>query len=209
MKYYKGLGTSTAAEAKEYFSALKKNEVKFVHNPDAHTDIDMAFNKKLAEKRKEWLLQYNPKTVLDISTGQLGISDFINKELIAYSHYDNLRSIPCVVDGLKPSQRKILYACFKRNLVGELKVAQLAGYVSEQTSYHHGEVSLQMAIVNMAQDYVGSNNIPLLYPSGQFGTRHQGGKDSASARYIFTRLSKLARLIFHSTLLVNHSRLTD
>ena len=70
----------------------------------------------------------------------------------------------------------------------------MAGYVSENSAYHHGEASLNGAIVNMAQDFVGSNNINLLLPNGQFGTRLQGGKDSASERYIFT---KLKQVIFH------------
>jgi len=76
-------------------------------------------------------------------------------------------------------------------------VAQLAGYVSEHSGYHHGEVALHSTIINMAQNFVGSNNIPLLYPSGQFGTRLSGGKDAANARYIFTKLSPLARKLFH------------
>jgi DNA topoisomerase-2 len=101
------------------------------------------------------------------------IADFVNKELILFSMADNIRSIPSVADGLKPGQRKVLFACFKRNLVKEIKVAQLAGYVSEKTAYHHGEVSLTGTIVGLAQDFVGSNNINLLVPSGQFGTRIQ------------------------------------
>ena len=56
-------------------------------------------------------------------------SDFVNKELIHFSMMDNQRSIPCIVDGLKPGQRKILFACFKRKLKNEIKVAQLAGGV--------------------------------------------------------------------------------
>src|SRR5204862_220440 len=81
-------------------------------------------------------------------------------------------------------------------LVHEIKVAQLSGYVSEHASYHHGEASLNGTIVNMAQNFVGSNNINLLYPSGQFGTRAEGGDDAASARYIFTKLEPIARTIF-------------
>jgi DNA topoisomerase-2 len=92
------------------------------------------------------------------------------------------------MDGLKTSQRKILYAAFKRNLKSEIRVAQFAGYVSEHSGYHHGEMSLNDAIVGMAQDFVGSNNIPWLVPQGQFGTRLTGGKDSASPRYIHTYL---------------------
>lgn len=86
---------------------------------------------------------------------------------------DLQRSIPSMVDGLKPGQRKILFCSFKRNFVKEAKVAQFSGYVSEHSAYHHGEQSLASTIIGMAQDYVGSNNINLLQPNGQFGTRHQ------------------------------------
>jgi DNA topoisomerase-2 len=68
---------------------------------------------------------------MDHSTTKISIDEFINKELILFSMADNARSIPNVVDGFKPGHRKILFASFKRNLVGEIKVAQFAGYVSE------------------------------------------------------------------------------
>lgn len=48
----------------------------------------------------------------------------------------------------------------------------------------------------MAQDFVGSNNINLLVPSGQFGTRLAGGSDAASPRYIFTHLAPVSRYLF-------------
>jgi len=117
--------------------------------------------------------------------------------LIHFSIADNLRSIPSVVDGLKPGQRKILFACFKRKLKSEIKVAQLSGYVAEHSAYHHGEMSLCQTIINMAQEYVGSNNLNLLMPLGQFGTRLMGGKEAASPRYVFTNLSPLTRVIIN------------
>merc|ERR1719352_143971 len=101
-----------------------------------------------------------------------------------------------MVDGFKPGQRKVMYGCFKKKITHDIKVAQLSGYVAEHSAYHHGESSLQGTIVNMAQSFVGSNNVNLLVPAGQFGTRLLGGKDAASARYIYTRLSPLTRLIF-------------
>ena len=125
----------------------------------------------------------------------LSYSDFINRDLIHFSVYDVKRSIPCVVDGFKPSQRKIMFSCFKRNLTSEIKVAQLAGYVSENASYHHGEASLQGAIICMAQDYVGSNNMNLLRPNGMFGSRRLGGKDAASPRYIYTQLEAITNKV--------------
>lgn len=129
--------------------------------------IDMAFNKKFADKRKEWLTTYDPVTTfVDHSLDVLRYKDFVNKELILFSVADCVRSIPSVCDGLKPGQRKIMFSCFKRKLRGEVKVAQLVGYVAEHSAYHHGEVSLQSTIVSLAQNFVGSNNINLLLPIG-------------------------------------------
>ncbi|CAH0482695.1 unnamed protein product [Peronospora belbahrii] len=198
IKYYKGLGTSTSAEGREYFSDLDKHLVSFRWSGDRDGDaLDMAFSKARAADRKAWLLnEYSSDSFLDTSSGDVTYRDFVNRELIQFSHADNARSLPSVIDGLKISQRKVLFACMKRKLTSEVKVAQLAGYCSEHTAYHHGEASLHSTIVNMAQDFVGSNNLPLLYPSGQFGTRLQGGKDAASPRYIFTQLQKHTRLIF-------------
>ncbi|KAK4690014.1 DNA topoisomerase II, partial [Tremellales sp. Uapishka_1] len=197
-KYYKGLGTSTAADAKKYFSDLPKHKLTFqaMQEPERAL-IDMAFSKKKADDRKEWLRQFKPGTFLDHDVESLPITDFVNKELILFSMADNIRSIPSVADGLKPGQRKILFGCFKRNLTNEIKVAQLAGYVSEKTAYHHGEVSLTSTIVSLAQDFVGSNNVNLLSPNGQFGTRLAGGKDAASARYIFTNVPRITRALLH------------
>jgi DNA topoisomerase-2 len=158
--------------------------------------IDMAFSKKKVEDRKRWLRAFKPGTFLDHSASEVRYDDFINRELILFSLADLQRSIPSVMDGLKPSQRKVLFACFKRRLRADIKVAQLSGYVSEHSAYHHGEASLASTIVGLAQDFVGANNVNLLVPSGQFGTRLQGGKDHASPRYIFTRLAPLARALF-------------
>jgi DNA topoisomerase-2 len=195
-KYYKGLGTSTGKEFKEYFE--HKKMVSFVHTGKESDDhLDMAFNKKRADDRKEWLSNYSREAFLDTSKPAIPYEEFIDRGLIHFSIYDNERSIPNLMDGLKISLRKILYAAFKKGgLKTEIKVAQFSGYVSEHSAYHHGEASLNAAIVGMAQNFVGSNNINLLEPNGQFGTRSAGGDDSASERYIFTQLNKLTRLIF-------------
>lgn len=224
-----GLGTSSPAEAKEYFSAIESHQISFEYNGNEDDEaIELAFgkNKKDANRRKEWLLNtydvetnsslcvcismcvcvlYNelvlrvvpqPNVFVDHSNTSLSYTDFVNKELIQFSMADVVRSIPSALDGLKPGQRKILFACFKRKLFKEIKVAQLSGYVAEHSAYHHGEQSLATTIINMAQNFVGSNNISVLLPNGQFGTRLQGGKDAASARYVFTCLSSLARALF-------------
>jgi DNA topoisomerase-2 len=187
VKYYKGLGTSTSTEAKEYFKSL--NVIPYAFGEKSDEKIDLAFNKAKADNRKDWLKTYRREDIINSAPGtSLTYEDFIDKDLIHFSNYNLERSIPNVMDGLKTSQRKILFSAFKRNLKHEIRVAQFAGYVSEHSGYHHGEASLNDTIVGMAQDFVGSNNMPWFVPQGQFGTRLQGGKDSASPRYIHTYL---------------------
>ena len=156
----------------------------------------MVFNKKRANDRKDWLGNYDRSSFLDTNRKNVSYHDFIYKEMIHFSKYDCDRSISNAMDGMKISQRKALFGAFKKNLNQEIKVAQFSGYVSEHSGYHHGEASLNATIVGMAQNYVGSNNINLFEPNGQFGTRLQGGKDSASERYIFTKLNSITEKIF-------------
>ena len=201
IKYYKGLGTSTSAEAREYFKKIQDLTVKFDVDTMTDESIILAFDKKKADARKTWLLESTAKEAgeLEVAYGnvkQLAITDFVHKDLVNFSLADLKRSIAHVCDGLKPSQRKVMFSCFQKNLRDEMKVAQLAAYVAEKSAYHHGEVSLAETIVKLANDYTGSNNINLLEPCGQFGTRLMGGKDASQTRYIFTRLSNDARKIF-------------
>jgi len=209
-KYYKGLGTSTAEDAQVYFGNLDVHLREFeTMKQEEEEMIDLAFSKKKADQRKTWLGNFVPGTYLDHSTKTLTYDDFINKELILFSMADNLRSIPSVIDGLKPGQRKVMFACFKRNLKKDTKVVELAGYVSENTAYHHGEASMHQTIIGLAQTFVGSNNINCLEPSGNFGTRLAGGSDAASPRYIFTRLSPFARRVFSALDEPNYEYNTD
>jgi DNA topoisomerase-2 len=201
IKYYKGLGTSTSVEAREYFKKIQDLTVKFDMDTMTDDSIVLAFDKKKADARKTWLLENTAKDSdqLEVPYGsvkQLDISDFVHKDLVNFSLADLKRSIAHMADGLKPSQRKVMYSCFKKNLKDEMKVAQLAAFVAEKSAYHHGEVSLADTIVKLANDYMGSNNINLLEPCGQFGTRLMGGKDASQTRYIFTKLTKDARKIF-------------
>ena len=190
---------------------MHRHRIKFAYSNRADDlAIQLAFSKKFIEERKDWLTRYmedrkirrnTPNSIDNYlyqkDTKQITFTDFVNKELVLFSNLDNERSIPCLIDGFKPGQRKVLFSCFKRNLVKELKVAQLAGSVAELSAYHHGETSLMSTIINLAQNYVGANNINLLLPIGQFGTRLHGGKDAASPRYIFTCLHPLTRLLFN------------
>jgi DNA topoisomerase II len=181
----------------------KKSKVESEEDPLAdrmhpsYNSITLAFAKRRANDRKHWLSKYDPDNVLENNQKTVTIPEFINQDLIHFSFADNERSIPSMCDGFKPSQRKILFGSIHMKLdKREVKVEELSGYVSAVAAYHHGGASMQGTIVGMAQDYVGANNINLLLPNGQFGTRRTGGKDSASARYIHTELNKLTSLIF-------------
>jgi len=197
-KYLKGLGSSTQKDVIETFG---KKMVKFTYDEKCHSMMIKAFNKKVTDSRKEWIGNYDPDVKLfnwdkkkDMETIDIKFSEYIDKELVKYSFASCERSIPNIMDGLKESQRKILYVSLKRDLKEEIKVSQLAGSVSEKANYHHGEKSLEETICGMASSYVGSNNIPLLTRGGNFGTRTC--KKPGSARYIFTKLDSLTRLIF-------------
>ncbi|CAI4230478.1 unnamed protein product [Auanema sp. JU1783] len=202
IKYYKGLGTSTSSEAKDYFRKLDENVLTFTSDGDADDEtFRMAFQRANSSLRKNWILStLKPdadKTVQsEQQGGEMSLTDFINNDLVQFSCLDLKRSIPSLVDGLKPSQRKVLHTLLQQGNVKEMKVNQLAGAVAMKQSYHHGEESLVKTIIKMAQSFVGSNNLPLLSAIGQFGSRHGGGDDSASGRYIYTKLSPLTRLLF-------------
>lgn len=242
IKYYKGLGTSTATEAKEYFKSLSKHLVPFVPIEDVKSVnlsatraadwngvqwMEFAFEAKHAKLRKLWtsatsdecdtFSQLAAQDALQGGGGGSGSGsgsgssvdddDGITSQPATYPGFfvgdfrqycltSIGRAIPSVMDGLKPSQRKILWAACLRKSNASLKVAELAGFVSEKSAYHHGEGSMCGTIVHMAQNFTGSNNINLLVPEGQFGARDDGGSNAAAARYIFTRLDKVARAIF-------------
>jgi DNA topoisomerase II len=197
-KYYKGLGTSDTADAEIYFKDLDRHLKEFEPIKREESEmIELAFSKKKADARKNWLRDFIPGTYLDMGPKTISYNDFINKELILFSIADNMRSIPSVVDGLKPSQRKVMYTCFRLNLKKDMKVVTLAGTVSGTTAYPYGDASLQQTIIALAHNFVGSNNINYLEPSGNFGSRRLGGADAASPRYTYTRLTPFARKLFH------------
>ena len=196
IRYFKGLGTSNNDDVKNDFG---KKMVKLSCTDDSKELINNVFSKDESDFRKDWLAKFDPQNNIPNTSDTIPVEDFINKELITFSVEDCKRSIPCMLDGLKESQRKVLFAAIKRNLSYTskcLKVAQFAGYVAEHTSYHHGEQNLYDTITKMAQTYMGSNNIPLLYEEGAFGSLLEAGNDAASGRYIFTKLAKTTRYIF-------------
>ena len=195
VKYYKGLGTSSDQEVRETFG---QKVVRLVKDDTTDEMMDKLFHKNSSHERKEWLTTYDA-SAYETPQAEYPLTRYFNQELIKFSIEDCRRSIPNLFDGLKVSHRKILYAVFKKNLSPSgksMKVAQLAGYCAEHSNYHHGEQCLHDTIIKMTHNFVGSNNVPFLARDGQFGSRAYGGKDAANARYIFTKLAPLTRLLF-------------
>ena len=185
---------------KGFFKNINKHLIRFHYDAKKDTNnlIDLVFDKKRADERKEWMKGYNPVDFIDKFNVKQTYDKFINSELMEWSMADNNRMIPNLMDGFKPVQRKILYVFQKENIKGEIKVNSLSGSLIKSVAYHNGDVSSSGAIVGMAQNFVGSNNLNLILPKGQFGSRLKGGKDSASPRYIFTKLNDVTPYIFRS-----------
>lgn len=210
VRRYVGLGTNNEKEVKEYFSNMDFHRVRFVYDgPEDDESLIRAFDKDAIEQRRPWLIHHMEKLkrrklhgfqdshLYTKKTEDVSYSDFVNSEYVFFANYDNVNSIPSVIDGFKPGQRKVLFTCIKREFKTEVRVSQLAGCVCEDTEFYESERTINNFICNMAQDFVGSNNINLLMPVGQFGTRLMGGEDHADPYYIRTMISPLARLIFH------------
>lgn len=203
IKYLKGLGSSNDHDIKETFGKVMV-QYKLSSKEHVTKEMDKVFHGKLAEQRKTWLQSFDPtKSVMNVKgivkepqVCNVHFEDFLNVEMIKFSMEDCIRNLPNLYDGLKESQRKILFACIQKGDSTKMKVSQWAGFVSEKTSYHHGEQCLFDTIIRMAQDFPGSNNIPLLEKDGQFGTRLCGGKDAASSRYIFAKIAQIIKYIF-------------
>jgi len=171
----KGLYTFNLDEkAKEYF------EIYYGPDPDKRKVILANEEKYTTEKDK---INYQNKLIncsylLNINTKEFQL--------------DNIeRKMPHLIDGLNPSRRKVLAGAMKKFKASnnEIKIFQLCGYVAENMMYHHGSDSLNKTIINMAQEFPGSRNIPLLLPIGDFGNRKIGSDAAGAPRYIETKLN--------------------
>ena len=114
------------------------------------------------------------------------LSNFFNSDFVDYASYDNLRKIGSCIDGLKNASRKVIFTVLEKNIKEPIKVSQLANKVAEYAEYLHG--SLDGVVVNLGQDFAGTNNVPLLQKKGNFGTRF--AQEASAPRYIFTYGSK-------------------
>ena len=131
----------------------------------------------------------------ELKVRRIPMRAFFGTAFKEFSLYDNVRSIPFLTDGMKPSQRKAIYGTQLRGEnAGLIQVERLAAQVAAATDYHHGTGSLAQTIVGMANNYAGSNNLNLFVPEGQFGSRLTA--ESAAHRYIETKLSPWFRALF-------------
>jgi len=198
-KYCKGLATYTEAQFKSFFKKQKENMITFKYDDKANYYVDLVFGNN-TDKRKEWLDKYDPEKEIEYNKLEMTFSEYFEDHHKLYGIHSILRSVPSICDGLKPTQRKVIYTLFLKNhtinKINGIKVASLSGIVSNETNYHHGEQSMNGTIIKMAQDFVGTNNINLLMPIGGFGSKDS--PDSAgSPRYIYTRMSDITHTIFH------------
>ena len=197
VKYFKGLGTSTSKDAKEIFRRLQNHTLGFDWDPEAEARLVAFFDDKHVAERKRILTEdYSTDLSVDFGASRLKVSDFLSKDLVHYSMYSTFRGIASAIDGLTPSRRKAVFYFLSNKGNSEVKVAQAAAGVAQKTMYLHGETSLVESIVGLAQEHVGTNNVALLLPLGQFGSRLDPPGVHAAARYIFTKLSNITRCIF-------------
>ena len=193
--YFKGLGRWEKEMFEDPNIITNFKEVVYKFDEASYERLKLAFDKTLADKRKDWVSVANIPKPSYISNGirlVQRVDDFVDTRLRRFSVEDNLRSIPCVIDNLKPSQRKIIYAIILRKL-GEtpVKIAQFMGYVAENTEYEHGEANLGETIMRMCQDHPGANNLPLITGKGEYGSRVKNGADFADPRYVFMARASL------------------
>lgn len=217
-QYYKGLGTYESGEARALCSDMRVTE--YVWNAEQikvdgkemessdYNLLKLGFGKGYEECRRGWLSDgHVPKPDIPCKgkINSMTIDSFVHNRLKIFSLTDNHRSIPSLADSFKPAVRKIICTAFEEKLTTDTKVGlpQLMGAVIKNTKYHHGEASLESTITGMCDDYVGTNNIRLLFPAGGFGSRAGGGpkfkkgEDCAPARYIYTKWTSIAPLILN------------
>lgn len=189
VKYYKGLATHNDDEAIHMFQEYDSSLYTITYDDLAAKTFEIYYGKDPDLRKIELVIRRPPVVINNMS---LSCTEHLQSHTKEFQLDNIMRKLPHIYDGLNPARRKIL--CGSRNRFlsnnGEVKVFQLAGYIAEKMNYHHGSASLEKTIINMAQDYVGANNIPLLLPLSQFGSRYQGGRDYGAPRYIKTKLNK-------------------
>lgn len=193
LKYYKGLGSHKKLEIPSMFKNFENRLCIYQLDAEALAKLEAYFGND-TELRKIALA--TPVTREETIGKLVDITEQLDRDLKSYQRDNILRKLPHVMDGSVPSRRKVIFTA--RNVFGssnaEMKVNAFVNETSKTTHYHHGESSLAGTVTKMAQEFPGARHLPFLRPQGQFGTRSNGGKDSADPRYTFTQINK--RLCF-------------
>ena len=201
--YLKGLATSDQEDMRRYMADYKSHIVRLRYtHPTAdggdpsNEALQMFFLEEKVNERKDVLSAYDPSLSVSFDAPVIAIEDFLCKDMIHYSMDSLYRSVPSAIDGLKESQRKVLYTALRKNVRKRVKVAQFSSQVAEFTRYHHGEKSVEETVTKMAQEHPGSNNFNYLFPAGQFGSRSYPRDEHGESRYIFTYLNPATLALF-------------
>ena len=211
-KFFKGLATSSAAMAKEYFRNLRDNFITMTYSGDevCGEALDLVFNKKRADDRKAFMVSEacDASRYVDYSQPSVTVERFVTHELLPqYATASVLRAIPSVLDSFKVSHRKVFFGTRALKMVNKnasakkyeemttVKVSVAASKVSSHTMYHHADQSLENTIVGMCIDYAGAPNINLLQPAGSYGNRHL--HRAGAPRYIETCLNDPLQMLLY------------
>ena len=187
IEYYKGLAAHQDAETIKMFNEFEDH--LFVHpwDPKTHEIMEVIYGKKTDPRKKELT-----KPLIEAQhfpDRRIPISYHLLRETKAHQLKVIERKLASAVDGLIPVQRKIVTGA--RQNPEKMKVFQLAGRIADQMRYHHGDMSLNGAIIKLAQNFIGARNLPLVLPLGKFGSRSRGTAKAGSPRYIATKINKL------------------
>lgn len=191
MKKPKELEDTEGTEDSDLISLSESTEVTFEDSSE-NSDLDTE-EESVSEPPKDTDLIELVDLVYD---GRLGLSTFVDQQLVIYHKMAITRALPNVLDGLKEVQRKILYGILQQKLKTPRKLTNVAAIAMERSSYHHGEVAFQDTIKKMAMGFVGKNNIPLLQNVGNFGSLTEGGIDAAASRYLSVKEENIVRTIY-------------
>lgn len=195
IKYIKGLATHSNMEIKHMFKRIENNVYTFIADDNCDENFEIYFGND-PDKRKVILanetIYKEDDQEIDYKNKKISCSYQLNINTKEFQLDNIQRKMPHIIDGLNQSRRKVLAGSIKKfkQSNSSVKVFQLGGYIAETMSYHHGSDSLNKTIINIAQNFAGARNIPLLLPLNQFGSRFKGGSDAGSARYIDTKLNK-------------------
>lgn len=201
VNYYKGLATSDDADLMEAFELADKlgKFICLTYDDAADSMFEMAFGEGNEDLRKQWIRSWIPKEYRSVYSSKFvqdSMSGFIASPMCKYSYSNVQRTIPCICDGLKEVQRKILATMQTLPNKDRIKVTELVGLIESSVNYKHGNGSLEKSIVSMTNDCVGTNNIPYILGQSQFDSRF--GDDAGAARYIFVKKHPLMKYIFRS-----------